>query len=1463
MTIFLKLLLFIFLSLVNGQGILGCMDSYAENYNIDATTDDGSCAGYPDNGDHSLSFDGIDDYGYLSWNNQLSTYTVSMWVRAHDLNQISYQAFFNNSSNSNQGFQLDCNNNEQYRFLSSNGSILLAPLDLEWAHVSITSDGTTTAAYFNGELIETVNWVVTGWDQIVLGRNRSTNEPGNYNLDEISIWNTSKSITEIQELMNNDFDVNEEGLLVYWKANAGESNIVFDHTGNTNHMTLYGATWIDGNPGYPQIEVLPDAISHLAYTGEFSNQSFTIYNNGNDDLEWILSFNNQERIHVPFALPEGFTTQNNVSGNISTGPVLVGQSNINNNNINRDQYDIWIYNNSGVASEINGHESLNAVTGSALEINNFDVFFNIRSSNYNPEETLEWVYNGGTWVGEWSSNDYPINNWNVIEGSVYTGNAGAYGTPIIQDPNHWLAQNIDWGSVPVGTEAVEFMRNIIIDDPDANVIVSLTHASYGEVPLLVEKNYGEGTIILFNCDYQDAPHTVSDLIQKVAYYAAAIAGKVEWLSVSDTLGTVLPGNSTEIELTFDATSLGTGDYESEFFILSNDPDQPNISIPVDLEVDMYFPNISLSLDSFHVDLFVGDTVVQTLTIQNNGEADLNWTGITPFSWVMLNPESGVIHIENEQVIELMFHTNQWAVGSYASSLHVASNDEDEPDLYIPLSLTIFDNIEAPEFGDTSIYEDSTLALLLPDLYSQYTTEYVISSDTSDVNVNIISDSLILSPVENWTGSAVIEVILIAEDTLTDTSFFMLNVMPVNDTPILSAIEDTVMTEDSSLSIPLIFSDVDNEELSLFVTNSHDDYIYMEIIDATLYIEPNPDWNGDSIFVEVFVNDNMDRSIAEENFFLTVYPVNDAPIALNEEFFIEEDTDTLHVLLSVSDGDSTESLADDQLLNFSIMSGFTHGYYDLERTEGNLIYKSNENYFGVDSLRYIVTDNGITGNQFEPLSDTALVLINVLPVNDSPIIRSISDTSMNEDSFIQISIDVTDVENDSLSLTSFSNDSSYISTIVEDGHLNIMSYMNWNGSTIVTVIVNDNIGRAIDVEEFQLTVLPVNDLPEFEHNLNITVGVGIDFEFNLSAYDVDMDSTFFILDNTFDYPDWFTIETNPDRLLGIVPVDGTFDFPIILSDGDSSIIDTFNITAHYYEPRINFISDVPEDQGGKVYLNFQKSFLDILDNPNQFYTILRNDTVGDTASWVGIGSLTASGSELYTTEVHTLRDSSSINNGLTEFKVISFMNTGTFESEIMIGYSLDNIAPEVPQDLSVTVVDNGIEIFWSNSTDDNFNFFNLDKSNEESFLNYQTFIIDDTFYRDEEYEPSQAYFYRLSAVDLSGNISDYSAIMGVTTLNLKDDLIPREFALHPNYPNPFNPVTTLRYDLPVSSDILIRIYDINGRVVKTIFSGYKKAGHNTAVWDAKNDIGEPVSAGMYLYLIQTSEFRKTKKMLLLK
>jgi len=93
--------------------------------------------------------------------------------------------------------------------------------------------------------------------------------------------------------------------------------------------------------------------------------------------------------------------------------------------------------------------------------------------------------------------------------------------------------------------------------------------------------------------------------------------------------------------------------------------------------------------------------------------------------------------------------------------------------------------------------------------------------------------------------------------------------------------------------------------------------------------------------------------------------------------------------------------------------------------------------------------------------------------------------------------------------------------------------------------------------------------------------------------------------------------------------------------------------------------------------------------------------------------------------------------------------------------------------------------------------------------------------------------------------------------------PEEFFLHQNYPNPFNPVTTLRYDLPENSHVNIIIYDMLGRRVKTLINQTQDAGYKSLIWDATNDYGKPVSAGIYLYQIQTGEYLQTKKMVLLK
>jgi len=101
------------------------------------------------------------------------------------------------------------------------------------------------------------------------------------------------------------------------------------------------------------------------------------------------------------------------------------------------------------------------------------------------------------------------------------------------------------------------------------------------------------------------------------------------------------------------------------------------------------------------------------------------------------------------------------------------------------------------------------------------------------------------------------------------------------------------------------------------------------------------------------------------------------------------------------------------------------------------------------------------------------------------------------------------------------------------------------------------------------------------------------------------------------------------------------------------------------------------------------------------------------------------------------------------------------------------------------------------------------------------------------------------------------------LSIDDISMPMEYALHQNYPNPFNPITTIRYDLPEAGYVNVVIYDMMGHQIKQLISGSEVAGRKSVVWDSTNDYGKPVSAGVYMYRIQTGEYIQTKKMVLLK
>jgi len=125
--------------------------------------------------------------------------------------------------------------------------------------------------------------------------------------------------------------------------------------------------------------------------------------------------------------------------------------------------------------------------------------------------------------------------------------------------------------------------------------------------------------------------------------------------------------------------------------------------------------------------------------------------------------------------------------------------------------------------------------------------------------------------------------------------------------------------------------------------------------------------------------------------------------------------------------------------------------------------------------------------------------------------------------------------------------------------------------------------------------------------------------------------------------------------------------------------------------------------------------------------------------------------------------------------------------------------------------------------------------------------------------------------VNANDADYSVssdtgefVLSRSLLDVLEDLsIPTAFTLHQNYPNPFNPTTTLRYDLPENVSVEIMIFDIMGREIKMLVNNQQNAGYKSVVWDATNELGQPVSAGMYLYRISTGEFHSVKKMVLLK
>ncbi|MEL1223141.1 MAG: DUF1565 domain-containing protein [Candidatus Neomarinimicrobiota bacterium] len=176
----------------------------------------------------------------------------------------------------------------------------------------------------------------------------------------------------------------------------------------------------------------------------------------------------------------------------------------------------------------------------------------------------------------------------------------------------------------------------------------------------------------------------------------------------------------------------------------------------------------------------------------------------------------------------------------------------------------------------------------------------------------------------------------------------------------------------------------------------------------------------------------------------------------------------------------------------------------------------------------------------------------------------------------------------------------------------------------------------------------------------------------------------------------------------------------------------------------------------------------------------------------------------------------------------------------------------------------VMLTWDPAVEEGLQYYLLERSTGVEFTeNVISNYVMTNYYEDNSLEYDTEYFYRISY--FNGSWSEVSDPVSVTLefMSVENNQLPEVFALHQNYPNPFNPVTNLSYDLPEDAMVNITIFDMMGKMVASLVNSQQSAGFKTLQWDATNQSGMPISAGLYIYTIQAGEFNQTRKMILLK
>jgi len=593
--------------------------------------------------------------------------------------------------------------------------------------------------------------------------------------------------------------------------------------------------------------------------------------------------------------------------------------------------------------------------------------------------------------------------------------------------------------------------------------------------------------------------------------------------------------------------------------------------------------------------------------------------------------------------------------------------------------------------------------------------------------------------------------------------------------------------------------------------------------------------------------------------LTVTPVNDAPgIVLPDAFEFSEDG-----LLAVdftpyfNDIDSDTSL---------VLTATDNVYINVAIDTFSVTFTADSNWNGFEDIVFTIDDQDLR------FTDSDTVRVSVLAVNDAPVITALDSVTITEDSFAEVNLVASDVDGDSLTFIASSTDTSVTVTVSIDT-LILTPEADWTGSSAITVFVTD--GSLSDTTSFVLTVTPINDAPMASET---TISLDEDSTYTGTLFGTDVegdDMTFSILTN----PVNGTISLN-DTSAGAYTYSPNEDFngsdslSYIVSEGTLSDTGQVNIVVNAINdtPVISVLADTTIDEDGAIDIVLTASDIDedaltfsASADTSAVIASVSTDTLSVSLvdNWNGSSTLmvvVSDGSATDTTSfeltVNAVNDAPS-SFALNEQDSV-YITMANFDSDSIV-FTWDESADIDDDELSYHFT---AELVINNQLTTEY----------DTTLTANVMKIDYKSVFDEIYAAQSMVAGIEWDVSVSDGVEEVMAENGPLTvginasdavLSIDEELLPDKFALHQNYPNPFNPITTLRYDLPENSLVNIIIYDLLGRQVKSLINQTQEAGYKSVLWNATNNYGKPVSAGVYLYQIQAGEFVQTKKMVLLK